>query len=157
MAGPDIGPVVSANFTRPADTNAYTAGDVVSNSTSAPVVITFSGLGSHGGYIVEANLIDEASQSTLGQFELWLFSSAPSAENDNAAFAPSNAEVETISTIIPFSTPYAGKTSSGNTVYMYKNMNHRYQAATLYGILVVRNGYTPISGEKFTVQLRIGS
>ena len=34
---------VTATFTRPANTTAYAAGDVVNDSVSAPTVITFSG------------------------------------------------------------------------------------------------------------------
>lgn len=46
-------------FTRPDDTTAYAAKDVISNSTSSPYVITFAGMGRvTGGIAIAALLID---------------------------------------------------------------------------------------------------
>jgi hypothetical protein len=157
--------VISASFTRPADTNAYAAGDAVTNSTSSPSQMTFSGAGrvnGASGVILSAVLIDEANQTTKGQFELWLFDTSVTPDNDNAAFARSNAECETLIGVIPFNTAFvanAGSGSSGKVVFPAPGLSIPFKCGgattSIFGLLVVRNAYTPISAEKLVVRLQI--
>lgn len=157
--------LVSANFTRPADTTAYTAGDAATDSTSAPTALTFSGCGrDHGlsGLIVNARLVDSANQSTKGSFELWLFSSSPTPDNDNAAFTPTDAECRDLVAVIVFDTWYVGDATSGangNAVSLATGLNRAFKCAAnskdLYGLVVVRNAYTPVSAERFDFTLGI--
>jgi hypothetical protein len=158
---------VSANFTRPNDTTAYTAGDVVANSTSAPVVMTFSNVvaaNGKGGLIVNAKLLSSANQTTKGEFELWLFHTAPAAQNDNAACAFSDAEMANVAAVIQFPSGYAfvgnaGAGAAGNVLYQPDQVNKKFKCGasdtSLYGVLVVRNAYTPVALEVFTVTLEI--
>jgi hypothetical protein len=56
--------VVSANFTRPPDTTNYNSQDIVSNSTSSPVILTFTNIArvnQGSGYIVKARIITNQS------------------------------------------------------------------------------------------------
>jgi hypothetical protein len=79
---------VGVTLTRPADTTAYAAKDAVSNSTSAPTVLTFTDLArvnAGSGYIVKARLMTNQSTNTA-RFRLHLFHTAPTAINDNAAY-----------------------------------------------------------------------
>lgn len=157
--------VISATLTRPADTAAYAAGDAVTNSTSAPSVITFDDcarVANGSGVIVGVTMVDSANQSTPGVFELWLFDTAFTADNDNSAFTPTDAECTTVVGIVPFALSYVGDATSGaggNRVYIASNLNIPFQATgggdSLYGAIVVRNAYTPVSGETFTARLRI--
>lgn len=154
---------VSSNFTRPADTTAYAAGDAVTNSTSSPSIITFNSVAranAGSGVIIGAVLIDSANQATKGQFELWLYDTSFSADNDNAAFTPSDGETETLIGVIPFLIPYVGDATSGaggNCVYPVGNLSIPFTCGAsvddIFGLLVVRNAYTPVSGEKFTLRL----
>lgn len=154
---------ISTNFTRPADTNAYAAGDAVTNSTSAPSILTFDAVAranAGSGVIVGAVLIDSANQATKGQFELWLYDTSFSADNDNAAFTPSDGETETLIGVIEFNIPKVGDATSGaggNCVYPVPNLSIPYTCGgssdDIFGLLVVRNAYTPVSAEKFTVRL----
>lgn len=154
---------VSTNFTRPADTTAYAAGDAVTNSTSSPAILTFDAVAranAGSGVIIGAVLIDSANQATKGQFELWLYDTSFSADNDNAAFTPSDAETETLIGVIPFLVPYVGDAqsgASGNCVFPVGNLSIPYTCGgssdDIFGLLVVRNAYTPVSAEKFTVRL----
>lgn len=158
---------VSASFTRPSDTTAYAAGDAVTNSTSSPAAITFDGCAAANGgkgVILGALMLDSANQSTKGIFELWLFagSSAPTPDNDNAVFTPTDAELANLVAIIPLNVTYVGDATSGaggNVIYESPEMARPFTCGgsvnDLFGLLVVRNAYTPVSAEVFTIILRV--
>lgn len=150
---------ITATFTRPADTTTYAAGDVVANSTTAPTVITFSGVaGANGGYgrLLRVNMIDSANKATPGMFELWLFDTAPGLDNDNAAFTPTDAELQNLIDVIPLESNYIGDATAdagGNRVYTSGLLELPFKCGAsvtaIYGELVVRNDYIPVSGESF--------
>lgn len=157
------GRTISTSVTRPNDTNAYAAGDVVCNSTSAPVILTFAGAVNTDfqmGVIAQATLIDSSNVSTKLDCELWLFDTTITMDNDNAAFTPTDAELATLVGIIPFSTAYwkVGDSSSNAVCHVQGlsipfNVVHASNA--LYGVLVARAAYTPTAQEIFTVRLHI--
>lgn len=77
-----------ATFTRPADTTAYAVKDVVSDSTSAPTVLTFSNAGrvvNGTGYITKAR-ISTSQKTNVATYRLWIYNAAPTAINDNSPF-----------------------------------------------------------------------
>ncbi len=156
---------VQAGKTRPADTTAYAAGDVANESTSAGTSISFANCvraNGGSGTILSAFLVSSAGQATKGSFELWLFNADPGADNDNAVFTPTDAEMLTLVGIIPFTVAYVGDATSGaggNCIYPSTPLSLPFvcggSTTTLYGVLVVRNAYTPVSAEVFTATLRI--
>jgi hypothetical protein len=156
---------VSANFTRPANTTVYAAGDAVTDSTTSPTQMTFDGVAranAGSGVIVGAVLIDSANQTTKGQFELWLFDATVTPDNDNAVFTPTDTECGTLIGVIEFNIPKVGDATSGaggNVVYPVGNLSIPFTCGAsvddVYGLLVVRNAYTPVSGEVFTVRLQV--
>ena len=78
----------SATLTRPSDTTAYAAKDVVTDSTSSPTVLEFSDIANvvgGSGYIVKAILLTNQSTNT-SRFRLHLYHTAPTAINDNSPF-----------------------------------------------------------------------
>jgi hypothetical protein len=158
--------IVAASFQRPNDANPYVAGDAVANSTSAPAVITFAGAARTSGgtgTISLARIFDDANQATLGQFELYLFAVAPTPRNDNAAIAISDTDLVNLIALINFASSgfitNAGAGAAGNVLFEKQGLNIPFRCASgdrnLYGLLVVRNGYTPVAQEKFTLQLGI--
>jgi len=158
--------VVNGAVTRPANTTAYAAGDVVTNSTSAPTVITFANCAKANGgsgVVFGAECVDSANQSTKPTLELWLFDTTFTPDNDNAPFTPTDAELATLVGIVQFSTWLVGDATAGaggNCASMGSLSDpiaFVAGAATtnLFGILVVRNAYTPVSEEQFTVRLHI--
>ena len=157
------GRTIKATFTRPNDTTAYAAGDVVCNSTSAPVIMTFSGAVNTDfqmGIIAQATLVDSSNVATKLDAELWLFDTTITMDNDNAAFTPTDAELLTLVGIVPFSTAYwkVGDSSSNAVCHVQGlsipfNVVHASNA--LYGVLVARNAYVPTAQEVFTVRLHI--
>lgn len=156
---------VSSTLTRPSDTIAYVSGDIIASSTSAPVVQTIAGcarVNGGTGLIVNASLIDLANQATAGVFEAWVFSAAHTLSNDNAAFAPSNSDLSNLVAVIPFATSYVGLSGSGaagNRAYLADPVSRVYKcgagSTALYWALVVRNAYTPISAEAFTLTMSL--
>jgi len=162
-----MGRTISANFSRPADTTAYAAGDVVANSTSAPVIMTFARAtveSGSAGRIAQAICIDSANVATKPDLELWLFDTTVAMDNDNAAFTPTDAELATLIGVIAFPTASfkvgdATGGASGNSVCDIQDINLPFNTVPasnkIYGILVVRNAYVPVSGESFTVRIKI--
>jgi hypothetical protein len=152
----------SASYTRPADTTQYTAGDVLSNSTSAPTVLTFKAAIKNGHSTLKAAwCIDSAAEATKPDLELWLFHTSPAAVNDNAAFTITDAEALTFVGVVDFAVA-TFKASALNSVCQKLALDIPLRGAIdpradktqdLYGIVVVRNTYTPVSGEVFTFVL----
>ena len=168
--GPHIGslggrtPTVRVTLTRPADTTAYTSGDAVGTASSA--VLTFNGCArvpNGTGRIAYATILDEANVATKAVFELWIFDTAITAVADNAAWAPTHAEMETHVCTIQFADTaivgLSGAGASGNCTFRQSALRHPFacigKTTKLYGYLVVRNAYVPVSAEKFQVTLGI--
>lgn len=161
----------SATFTRPANTTTYAAGDVVCNSTSAPTSMHFTaategeGAGRNDQAVInQAILVCSANQSLKPDLELWLFDTDVTMDNDNAAFTPSDAELATLVGIVEFPVANfkvgdATAGAGGNCVCVADNLGIPIKTLsgenTLYGVLVARNAYIPVSGESFTVRLAV--
>lgn len=155
---------VTVSVTRPADTNAYAANDAWSSSTSAPAAITFSNVFRQSGgsaIIIGLVVIDSANQTTLLQGELWLFDTAPTVINDNAAFTITDAEYATVVAKIPFSIDSAGNSAaaaSGNAGAFIDGLATGctgVSSANLTGLIKVINAYTPVSAELLTFRLKV--
>lgn len=149
------------NFTRPSDTTTYASGDVVSDSTSAPNVLTFTGVARAnglGGVIETVMLIDESCSTLAGVFELWLFDTAPTATNDNTAWNISDANMRNVIGVVPLTAAFSGDAgSTGNRVYISPNTGISFKCTSgvtsIYGVLVVRNAFVPTSAERFDIRL----
>ena len=156
--------VARASVTRPANTTPYTAGDIIAAVTTnnhltfSDVVEDSGGTGSIDGVRVTSS----ANQSTKPDLELWLFHTDITEVGDNVAFAPTDAEMLTRVGIIDLSVDnwkagHSGSGATGNACIEVSNLGAIFNTATkdLIGVLVVRNGYTPVSSEIFTVELLI--
>lgn len=160
------GRVISASFTRPNDTTAYASGDVICNSTSAPVVLTFPRAtvtqGPRFSIIAQVIMVDSANQTTKLESELWLFDTAPTADNDNAVFTPTDAECANLIGVVPLNTFFVGDATAGaggNVVFRETNLTipvfTKAEDNAIYGVLVARSSYTPVTQESFTIKLGI--
>ena len=154
-----------ADVTRPEDTTQYGAGDVIADSASAASVLVFprcSSDGGRGGCIRSAMLVDSSAEATKLNADLFLFNAEPeSYGNDNEAFAPTDAEMLTCVAVIALDGTTAANLSigNGNVVIQNKTIAIPFVTAltdtSLYGVLVARNTYTPVSAEAFRVRLGI--
>jgi len=158
--------VLSASFTRPADTIAYAAGDLAANSTTAGSVVPLSFASAvrvAGDCLrVERIRIEKTSTSlTNASFRVHLFEASPSVTvGDNGVFNSSGTLAT--GTILshagsaPITMVWAGTdgaigiglptTGSGMTV-------RPSSGTTIYALVEVTAAYTPVSGETFTVIL----
>lgn len=157
---------VSQNVRRPNDIDQYAIGDVLDTNPGAG--LTFSNVvrgEAMTGSIVDALLRDNANQATDGDFELWLFDTALAAyDADNATFTPTDAELINLVGVLQFATPFvanAGAGQGGAIIYQAAKTFLPIKFVTtatsndLFGVLVVKNTYTPIALGLFTVTLKI--
>jgi hypothetical protein len=130
---------------------AYSAEDVVGGLLQFDV----SQLSVNGGIINSAILIDEDSQAE--PFKLYLFDSLPSTIADDAAFAPTVADLQKLCSVIEFA---AASYVTVNTFdyCIVTDINDVFSTSTgkLYGYLVA-NASTPdyANADTLTITLRI--
>lgn len=152
--------VVDASVTRPADTVAYSAGDVVSTTTGVPVAMTFANIGgemSRGGKLYSATLINSVAAATKPDIDLYLFDVSPVIAADNAAWTPTDAEMLNCLGVVAF-TGANFKVGNGNgIIHNLVNPGLPFVCAVrdLYGVMVARSGYTPTATEVFTIRLGV--
>lgn len=159
--------VVGVELTRPANTDAYAAKDVVSDSTSAPTVLTFANfarVNQGSGIIVRARLMTDQKTCTAG-FRLHLFHTAPTAINDNSPYLLLYANAANRIGMIDFpamtsedstnSTAAATMRPSSDGSYGTPNLWYQAAAASraIYGVLETTSAFTPASGQKFFIEL----
>jgi len=150
-----------ASFTRPANTTAYGAKDVISDTTTA--AIQFPKVGQNGAVISSTLFVEETD--TIN-FSLWLFDQEPTNFADNAAFALVSGDFPKV--VGKFFYPDATKKNVGTNLEVYQaydfqatasvsavlpRLPYRTPDGLLYGLLVTETGYTPISGVKFGIRL----
>lgn len=154
----------SVEITRPADTDAYAANDVISTSTSAPTVLTFSNCAANDegfGYITKARLFVDSATALLGMaVRLHLYHTAPTAINDNAAFTLLYANAVNRIGFIDFPTLATGGLGSNSAAALWVDIPLLFNCARgskdLYGIPVVLTaGAAPASGQKLKFFLGI--
>jgi len=158
----------SASFTRPADTTAYAANDLIANSTTAgsvtPMSFSVARLGCGQGRIMRIRLFSDNEAVTLATFSLHLFNASPTVTNgDNGAFA--------VATARTFLGTVAADMATGSFVTTTDKMkafavspenpfdlkNASNVERRIFGLLMAGAGYTPASGELFEVTLEISS
>jgi hypothetical protein len=152
---------VAVELTRPADTTAYAANDIVSDSTSAPTLLAFANLArvnGGSGYIVRAILRTNRATDTA-RFRLHLFNTnagiaAPL--TDNAAYETRYADRALRAGIITFDALATGGGSSDSAGVTMDALRLPVVFAagsrTLYGLLQTLDAFTPVSGQKFWVE-----
>jgi hypothetical protein len=152
---------VSATFTRPADTNAYAAGDIVSNNTSGGAAIRFSGAGfpSAPVRILRATLWKSTNVVTSANFSLVLYNQDPGVQNDNAAYAETFANRSKVVAIIPFTIMLAYGSNVAQVDFLPPSGEMDAVLgdgqSSLWGVLVATAAYTPGSADQFAVELII--
>lgn len=152
-----VATTLTTTVTRPADTTAYAANDVWSDSTSAPTTggftFTSAGRASGGsGIITDAVVVNSSTSALTG--ELWIFDSAPTAVNDNAAFALSDSDALKLVAKIPFIT----EAQPSNALTHIQGLGIGYTcvgSANLRFLVKVTAAYTPANAETLTFRLKV--
>ena len=162
--------VASDTITRPGDTTAYTAGDVISEVTTndfytfslAGITDTLSILGS--GTIESAMMMVDVNTTTNPDLELWLFDTLITEVADNGVFAPTDAEILTLIGVIKFPVAswlvgLSGADAAGNIVHQVNNVGIAFktvgqnQNGKIFGQLVVRNAHDSVASTVFKCSL----
>ena len=155
---------VSATFARPNDSIAYTAKDVVSNSTSAPAVMTFTDIGrvnGGSGNIIKARLFIDSATAMLGAaFRLHLYHTAPTAVNDNAAFPLLYANRDKRVGYLDLPATATEGAGSDSSAAIWVDMPVGFKCAsgskTLYGILEITTvGASPTGAHNIWVSIMV--
>lgn len=144
-------------ITRPADTTAYTAGDVIGTATSSNYEFEdiLPTAGEHF-YITDAKIEVEKSSVPAGMatFTLHLYNAAPTAIADNAAWTLLLADGGKYLGSIQFTTPV----DLGTTLISFLsqiNIKRKLAASStsIYGVLETDAGWTPAASDVINVTL----
>lgn len=142
------------SVTRPANTTAYTVGDVI--STTGGEVLEFAAIGPSGGLVLlqTASLMINVGTvpAGIGAIRLHLYGAAPAAIADNAAFNLAAADRDKYLGYFDFSAPI----DLGDTLWAqvdYVGQLLKLTTASLFGIVETRNAFTPSSESTYTIKL----
>lgn len=151
---------VSASFVRPANTTAYTSGDLVANDTTAINVIPMPlSIGRGGLRITQVRLEKDNTTATNSTFRVHFFESNPTVVNGDNGVLSYN-----LSNYIGFvDMPTMTATTSGCYGVRHSGEASSFQAGSasglfgyasstyVYAIIEARAAYTPASGETLTL------
>ena len=156
--------LVETTITRPADAVAYAAGDIIGTTTDAGTstsVLTFANVAranAIGGVVASVMLIDSVNAATNIDCDIFFFNTTLAQQADNVAFAATDAEMATCIGVVSI-VGTDGKESSNNIAYngiMPSPGNIPFVpdagSRNIFAVIVVRNAYTPASGEIFRVR-----
>ena len=147
----------TVTITRPSNTTAYTAGDVVGD-TGGSATISLTAAGPTAGFVIIQSISLVFSDSTvpsgMGAFRLHLYSASPTAIADNAAFDLVSGERDTYMGFIDLPTPADfGSSLYTQTDYPGRLIKLGAASTTLFAELETRGAYTPVSAS--TVAIRV--
>lgn len=147
----------AVTITRPSNTTAYTAGDVVGD-TGGSAILTFTNAGPSGGYVLvqSVSLIfsDTAVISGMGAFRLHFYSASPTAIADNAAFDLVSGERANYMGYVDLAAPMDfGSSLFTQTDYSGRMIKLANASTTLYAELETRGAYTPASASAIEVRV----
>ena len=145
--------MVAVSITRPADTTAYTAGDVVG---AASAINTFASFGAVGDNMLLTTAILRMDVATapsgLGAFRLHLYGASPTAIADNAVFNLVAGDRANYLGFIDLATP----TDLGDTLYSQNvqiNKHIKLAGTSLFAVLQTVGAFTPASAQVFSLSL----
>lgn len=151
----------SYSFSRPADTTAYTANDLVANDVDAgdvvPMSFSVTGVGAQGA-VRGIRLFKDSETATAASFTIHLFTAAPVVSNgDNGAFAVTTtanylgtAAIDMSSGALASATDLFKTSAALSWFFKLPTLTSK-----LYGLIEAEGAYAPASGETFIVTLEI--
>jgi hypothetical protein len=147
----------TATITRPSNTTAYTAGDVVGD-TGGSAIVSLTSAGPSGGFVLlqSVSLVfsDSTVPSGMGAFRIHMYSASPTAIADNAAFDLVSGERDAYMGYIDLSAPLDfGSSLYTQTDYPGRLIQLAAASTTLFVELETRGAYTPVSAS--TVSIRV--
>jgi len=149
----------TATITRPSNTTAYAAGDVVGD-TGGSAIISLAGAGPTAGFVIIQSISlvfsDSSVPAGMGAFRVHLHSASPTAIADNAAFDLVSGDRATYMGFIDLPAPQdLGSTLYTQTDYPGRLVKLAAASTSLFVEIETRGAYTPVSAS--TVELRVNT
>jgi len=143
----------TVSFTRPANTTAYTAGDVIGTGASNDAIHTLSSIGSSGGYVVvqsiELVLGISAVPSGMTSFRVHFYDSSPNAAADNSVFDVASGDRAKYLGYIDLPSPVdLGSTCFTQIDYPGKLFKLASASTSLFCELQTTGGFTPAANSE---------
>jgi hypothetical protein len=150
---------IAASFTRPADTTAYAALDVVGPAVTANVTFTAVAREAGGsGYIVGLRLWTNQS-TNVAQFKVHFYHTAPTAIADNAAFTLlwANRDKRIGSVTLPTAATEGTGSDAASASDFTLRIPYKAAAASqdIYAIVETLTIFTPASAQVFYIELAV--
>lgn len=145
---------IAPTFTRPNDTTAYAAGDLVANNTTAGSVVPLSfTLPSRRAKVYGIKVTKSAAAVTNAKFLLHLYKTSPTPANgDNGAWSTTSSgwigsmSVDmSVNTFTDTNTSSSTNTTTAPLAFV--------ASGNLFGLLTATAAYTPAAQETFSVSL----
>jgi hypothetical protein len=132
--------VLTSTLTRPADTNAYAAGDEMTDTGGLIQTITGAARASGGSGVIQGVYVSQSTLwTTKPAMEIWVYDTTSTPVADNGAFAPTDAVTDTCIGVIPVTATYAGTVNqaldSGTISVPFVTVG----SANLFFRIVIRN------------------
>jgi hypothetical protein len=148
-----------ATITRPSNTTAYAAGDVVGD-TGGSAIVSLTSAGPSGGFVLVQSISlvfsDSVVPAGMAAFRIHLYSASPTAISDNAAFDLVSGDRNAYMGYIDLPAPLdLGSTVYTQTDYPGRLIKLAAASTTLFAEIETRGAYTPVSAS--TVSLRINT
>jgi hypothetical protein len=159
VAGPRT-VAATASFTRPSNTTAYAALDVVSDSTSATTLMALAGAAraaGRGGYVTKVRLVTDQKTNTA-RFRVWFYTASnPTVAADNSPYlllwADRASRIGYVD-LVPMATEDATNSTAASALSTSARL--AYQCASgdsaLYAVLETLDAFTPASGQLFYLE-----
>lgn len=152
-------------ITRPSNTTAYTAGDVIGSADSGTpanagsAIHTLANIGPSGGSVflttIDLMIFLGAIPSGMTSFRLHLYNASPTAILDNAAWdLPSGDRANYIGYVDLGTVLDLGSTLFVQSDSINKHVKLADGSTSLFCQLVTNGGYTPTSGEQYRLTVR---
>jgi hypothetical protein len=154
----------AVTITRPSNTTAYTAGDVIgvadggTPANAGSAIITLPSIGPSGGYVlvqsVRLMIANTSAPAGMGGFRLHLYMASPTAILDNAAFDLVSGEVANYAGYVDLPTPQdMGSTLFTQADYPGTLVKLASASTSLFAELETRGAYTPASGTAYNLRV----
>ena len=149
----------TATITRPSNTTAYTAGDVVGD-TGGSAIISLTAAGPTAGFVIIQSISLVFSDSTvpsgMGAFRVHMYSASPTAIADNVAFDLLSGDRATYMGYIDLPAPQ----DLGSTIYTQVDYPGRLvklaaASTTLFVEIETRGAYTPVSASTVSIRMNL--
>lgn len=160
--------LIRASFTRPSNTTAYAAGDVVGPVTTAAVQTLSGAARANGGSgrIVGATLETNNATVTNGTFRVHVYNASFTPDADNAAFALQHTQRAAYQGYFDFNILVADSASAEGAIAQLRvatdvdnGLPLDFECAAgntaLYAVIVALGAYTPASAQVFQLTIAV--